>query len=229
MDSSEEFSWDLIKDKSCLSVVIYFGMIDFSLKSVLKKSDHRCTTLKAGKDLILIVVTSVTGLRHVLAMGLLVQRKLYMKSMSHKADLSFGFCGAGVFTPHTQNSTTLPPPPLLAPKASSESCHQFEILSSSQIHPFQQGKEGSPVRYRVSDASRAKAQESCLPIICCPHTVAEQEWPWPLPPSEVAPETVAGRRGHPDLVRFWRNFSLLVQWISKLILRRMFYQTLDRL
>ena len=87
-------------------------------------------------------------------MGVLVQRKLYMKSISYKADLSCGFTEVGVSTPQhpelhyppTTATTTVIPS---APEAPLENCHQFDILSFSPNASFfseERKARGSSVR-----------------------------------------------------------------------------------
>lgn len=85
-----------------------------SLNTTPKNLGHRDAFLRAGQDLTLIVATFFrTGVKHVPAGGLLIQRKPYMKNISYKADFSFGFGEVGAFTPHTQDPSPLPPPPPL--------------------------------------------------------------------------------------------------------------------
>lgn len=143
-------------------------------------------------------------------------------------DLSFGFHGVGVSTPHPQNSATFPLPPSPLPlrhvQRTAISLRAFQLV---QVHPssMRKGRHvavqlGSPVTCLVS--GRAKAEVSSFPVIWCPHTRAWQAWPWPPPPLEVAPETGGGRR-FLDLVKCSSSFfsSDWGQWIKNPILCRM--------
>ena len=148
-------------------------------------------------------------------MAFIIQRILRMKSISSKMDISFGFQGVGVSTPHPQNSATFPLPPsslhLRHVQRIAISLRAFHLV---QVHPssMRKGRHvavqlGSPATWQVSGI--AKVEVSSFPVIWCPHTTVWQAWPWPLPPLEVAPETGGGRS-------FLRSGKVLKKFLLRL-------------
>lgn len=75
-------------------------------------------------------------------MGLLVQRKLYMKSISYKQSLALVSVEAGVSTLDLQNFTTFPPLSSLTLRHLSSTIISLKSFHLVQIHPFSVTKGG---------------------------------------------------------------------------------------
>lgn len=136
--------------------------------------------------------------------GVLFKKRLNMKNISSTTDFGCGISGAGAYS-SPQNFTTLPPPSHY-PKAPSEGCHPCGVLSSSPNPSFfneERKAHGSSVwqSSHICSIAGATPQASSLPIAWCPHTTAEQVWPWSPPCSEAAPPTVVRE----EVTQPWRG------------------------